>query len=102
MQRRNPLLALATDMPRLDSAACAGRDPELWFADNHEGIRGKTQRANANTHVELAKQICSECPVLQQCADYVASHPQDTRYGIWAGQTAAERGMPDQNGRRRP
>ncbi len=63
-------------------AACSGQDPELFFPLGESSARD-IQR------IRIAKKICSECPVVQQClADALAGKG---KYGIWGGMTEAER-----------
>lgn len=59
-------------------ASCAQVDPELFFAEKADrGLR------------EQAKRVCRSCPVLDECAAYVKTHPQ--RHGIWAGKSRDNR-----------
>ena len=60
-----------------DRAACKGQT-EVFFVN-----RGDT------TMMEKAKAICANCPVLEDCRNYVLYRPE--RYGIWAGMTEKER-----------
>ncbi len=60
-----------------DRAACKGRT-DLFFLN-----RGDT------TQMKRAKAICSSCPVINQCREYVTYNPE--RYGIWAGMTEKDR-----------
>jgi len=61
----------------MNQAMCKGRTDEFFIA------RGDTE---AVTH---AKSICSTCPVITQCRDYVIYNPEI--YGIWGGMTERER-----------
>ena len=65
----------ATDW--LDDAACAGADAHLWFSEIPSERR-------------QAAQVCSTCPVLDRCREYVLTMPKDT-IGVWAGTTQAAR-----------
>jgi hypothetical protein len=58
------------------AGACRGMDAESFFP-----IRGESTRA--------AKQVCSECPVTDECLDYALRTSQ--RYGIWGGKSEQER-----------
>lgn len=60
-----------------DQAACKGKT-DLFFVN-----RGDTQQ------MLNAKAICQQCPVLDNCRDYVLYHPE--RFGIWAGMTEKDR-----------
>lgn len=53
-------------------AACAGRNPDIWFPRTGEGAGP-------------ARAICFECPVIKQCDAYIRSVPARNRYGVWAG-----------------
>lgn len=58
------------DLPEwMDRAACKGVDSDVFFAE-----RGNTQQA---------RNICSACPVRQECLDYAIDTRQDG--GIWGG-----------------
>lgn len=63
-------------------AACRGMDTDLFYPEG----RGSTLRARE----QIAKNICTSCPVAQQCRDAASGLPE--RYGIWGGLTEAERG----------
>lgn len=53
-------------------AACAGYEPELWWADTD------SPRAQA-----AAVDICRACPVRQECLRHALALPE--REGIWGG-----------------
>jgi WhiB family transcriptional regulator, redox-sensing transcriptional regulator len=57
-------------------AACRGTDLDLFFPS-----RGETGGP--------ARQVCSACPVRQQCLDYAITNR--ISYGIWGGLTERER-----------
>lgn len=62
---------------------CRGLDVEQFFSPAGE-------RGPARARRELrAKQVCADCPVLQQCR----SHALDVRepYGVWGGMSETER-----------
>lgn len=59
-----------------DHAACAGKDPDLFFPETKTAQR----RAEA---------ICATCPVKADCL--AASLGRDERYGIWGGLSWTER-----------
>lgn len=65
-------------------AACAGKDPELWYASAPKaGALTPAQREAKR----LALDTCAACPVRAECAD--AGRDED--YGIWGGLTPADR-----------
>ena len=64
--------------PWVADAACAGTPTALWFPDGR--VFDDADRS--------AKAICRRCPVLDDCATYIATHPQP---GTWAGVTQQER-----------
>ena len=51
-------------------AACEGLDTYLFFPE-----RGKSNRR--------AKQLCMECPVIDDCLEYAMKTRQ--KYGVWGG-----------------
>ena len=57
---------------------CAQTDPDLFFPDRGDSRSRK-----------LAKEICADCPVAQQCLDFALETDQE--YGIWGGTTALDR-----------
>lgn len=57
-------------------AECWGEDPELWFS-----LVPREQH--------LAKKICHECPVEEQCRTWAMENGQD--FGIWGGMGDWER-----------
>jgi WhiB family transcriptional regulator, redox-sensing transcriptional regulator len=72
-------------------AHCRDADPDIFF--HPEGERGGARRRRDRA----AKQICSNCSVARQCAQYsiAAAEP----YGTWGGVTETER-MLDSGSRR--
>lgn len=70
---------LSTAPAWTDSASCSSTDPEIFFPEKGRKSERETQ---------IAKSICRECPVKQQCLEYALAYP-DT-HGIWAGLTADE------------
>lgn len=67
--------------PWVIDARCAEVGGDLWYATNTKG--GPT-RENL-----MAKRICDDCPVKQQCLDWALENNE--RYGIWGGATPRER-----------
>lgn len=68
----------------LDSAACRGADPELFFP---VGVTGP-----AAADIRAAKAICWLCPAREPCLAYAVATGQDA--GIWGGYDEGElRGM---------
>lgn len=60
-----------TPLDWMDTAACKGADPEIFFQ------LGETE----------AKQLCRRCPVRDKCLDFAGEDP----YGIWGGQSERDR-----------
>lgn len=58
----------------MNHAACVGEDPDMFF-----------ERAREDD----AKAVCRDCPVEGECYRYARLEGID--WGIWGGQTAAER-----------
>lgn len=85
--------AMRSHNPRLDpvlkywewqrSARCRGEDPAIFFGADFE--RGTALRERHN----LAKRICSECPVIAECRQHAALHGE--RFGVWGGLSEHER-----------
>ncbi len=63
--------------------SCRGLEVSVFFLP--EGVRGprKARRERA------AKAICSQCPVLERCAEFAISTRE--QYGVWGGMTPDER-----------
>ena len=78
----------ATDIPPRNGK-CLGQDPNIFFpyaermGDSYSGryLKGKN-------NTSLAKSICSECPVVEECLQYALRHEP---FGIWGGKTERER-----------
>lgn len=62
-------------------ARCAGKT-DLFFGSSTERAVERRKRERE------AKAICADCPVLNECRQYIKTHPE---YGIWAGMTEEER-----------
>ncbi len=58
---------------------CQTSDPEVWFSDPITG----------SWDFRVAKKLCGECPVRQQCLEYALV--ANERHGIWGGMTLKER-----------
>ncbi|MBA2279514.1 WhiB family transcriptional regulator [Candidatus Saccharibacteria bacterium] len=57
-------------------AACAGLNPDIFFP-------------TTDYDIEVAKAICADCGVSQECLNYSQERPEV--YGIWGGKNKAER-----------
>ncbi|MGY0021766.1 WhiB family transcriptional regulator [Streptomyces sp. cg35] len=68
-------------MEWLDSAACVGEDPELFFPVGGSGP--------ALQDVREAKAVCRRCPVADACLDWALRTGQTT--GVWGGTSEVER-----------
>ena len=60
-----------------EDASCRSVDPELFFHGDMERGLDKQEK------LKQAKQICSTCPVIQECRDFAINTRQD--FGIWGG-----------------
>jgi WhiB family transcriptional regulator, redox-sensing transcriptional regulator len=69
-------------MPWADGAPCREK-PALFYPDEAE-TRGAQYDAT-----KQAKAICRRCPVLQDCARWALSRPE--QFGIWGGMTPNDR-----------
>ena len=65
----------------LGDAACRTIIPELFFP------RGRDFAFE--TEVAMAKAVCSQCPVVQQCLTWAIDSGQDE--GVWGGMMPRER-----------
>lgn len=63
--------------------ACRDADPSIFF--HPEGERGSARR----NRDRAAQQICSQCPVLDQCRSHALAAQES--YGVWGGLTEIER-----------
>jgi WhiB family redox-sensing transcriptional regulator len=57
-----------------DGALCQQSDPEVWFDP-------KT--------VDIAKEICDDCPLRIQCARYAIEN--EIEHGVWGGMSEQDR-----------
>jgi WhiB family transcriptional regulator, redox-sensing transcriptional regulator len=62
-------------------ALCRDTDPELFFPVGTTG--------QALVQIAMAKKVCGECPVANDCLDFALSTNQDS--GIWGGTSEEER-----------
>jgi WhiB family redox-sensing transcriptional regulator len=66
-----------------ERAVCRGMDTATFYA--REGQRA----ASLREHERRAKEICSGCPVIQECLDYALAAREP--WGVWGGMTVDER-----------
>lgn len=73
-------------MPSIDytQARCVNRE-DLFLADNQQPD---------DEAVDEAKEMCLDCPIRQQCANWALAHEE---FGIWGGMTASERARERKN-----
>lgn len=64
-------------------ARCRAMDINIFFHPDDERGLARRQR------VEQAKQICSSCPVIMQCADFALRSRE--RFGTWGGISESDR-----------
>jgi len=64
-----------------DKAACLTVDPELFFPVGNTGP--------ALDQIDKAKQVCAQCPVVENCLQYAIESNQDS--GVWGGLSEDER-----------
>lgn len=64
--------------PNMDKAACAGLSLEIFFPENASGCQAYAE----------AKDVCSMCPVKQQCGEWGIAAERD---GMFGGLTPNER-----------
>ena len=73
------------------SAACADASLALFYPPPTQG--------RAPWEPDEAREICARCPVIDECLTF--AYATGERYGVWGGQTPAERGMGFKVGRHR-
>lgn len=57
-------------------AHCADKPPSLFFPNDGVGV-------------EIARRICADCPVKEDCLEFALSHHID--HGVWGGTSERER-----------
>lgn len=72
-----------SEQPWRGMALCRTADPDLFFHPDEE--RGTARRIRQ----QRARQVCSECPVLEACRAFALDSQQ--HYGIWGGLTEEDR-----------
>lgn len=72
----------------IKDAQCQGTNPAIFFAGASLG-RGKGRSIENIQATRLAKSICMQCEVREECLDYALRTNQD--FGIWGGMTEKER-----------
>ncbi len=55
---------------------CNNHPPETFFPSDGVGV-------------EVAKEICADCPVKEQCLEYALDHRVD--HGVWGGASERQR-----------
>lgn len=76
------------------SPGAAIQPPGTWITEG--ACHGRTDLldlffplpSTPRTTTDKATALCSNCPAIDACADYIAANPQQ---GVWAGTTEAER-----------
>ena len=64
-----------------DQARCLDEDPDLFFPIGSTGP--------AIVQANRAKQVCRQCPVIEDCLEWALRNYQDA--GVWGGTTEEER-----------
>jgi WhiB family redox-sensing transcriptional regulator len=57
-------------------AECRGKDPKIFFPSSSAGV-------------DIARRICAECVVKQDCLDYALANK--IGHGVWGGTSERER-----------
>jgi len=63
-------------------AVCESLDPDIFFTDDIEDVEVK------KLTTAMAKDLCSHCPVLEDCREWGLEHE---KWGMWGGLTPTER-----------
>lgn len=58
---------------------CQTTDPDIWFAEREE----------YGNHYRIAKQLCNQCPVINDCLEYALRAGEQE--GVWGGLSPRER-----------
>ena len=66
-----------------ESGLCSAADIDLFFVPDDVSKRERSRREHR------AKQLCQQCPVLQQCRQHALTVRE--RFGVWGGMSAYER-----------
>jgi WhiB family redox-sensing transcriptional regulator len=67
----------------MESAACRGQDPTLFFGPEGERQPERELRERG------AKKVCKRCPVAAECLDAAVEHNEQV--GVWGGLGEDER-----------
>lgn len=79
----------------VDQSACGqavreGVDADLWYGEDlQQAELGRDYDGGRSRRIKLAKGICAQCPVRQQCLKDALD--RDDQWGIWGGLTVYER-----------
>ena len=68
--------ALAVDTQWMALGECADKPPSLFFPSDGVGV-------------DVARRVCAECPVRQECLEYTIANRID--HGVWGGTSERER-----------
>ena len=71
-----PYIRTFEDQPWRIDAACADKDPDMFFPGRGEATAP-------------AKKVCAGCPVQAECLEHALTHRD--AFGIWAGTSERER-----------
>ena len=74
------------DVSWMSEAACRTHDPRKWFPNVGKG--GPKGGVRIPKQAIEALEICSTCPVAEQCLEYSLLWEP---YGIWGGKTEQQR-----------
>lgn len=74
MKLRHPFM-----LPLSGGEPCTQLDPEMFYEES---------ASRALFNLPILRRVCSECPILNECAEHAVAHEE---YGFWGGLTAAER-----------
>ena len=68
---------------------CLGQDPNIFFPFSEKsGDSYSRNNVRGRNNTILAKSICAECEVSEECLEYSLLHEP---FGIWGGKTERER-----------
>lgn len=71
----------------MDHGACVSAKQTLFFGEDTPTGKAKHRPVHADAHE--AKEICSRCPVREECLNFAVDNNET--YGVWGGLTPRER-----------
>jgi WhiB family redox-sensing transcriptional regulator len=67
-------------------AICRGTDPNIFYPVSKGG---RHVQSTDDLEIEVAKRICSSCPIQVECLEYALANRMDD--GVWGGKSEEQR-----------